>query len=72
MKKQWNTQGSDSPCEFCQTRFNDWYPVDDVMIKKGDTINGVDGGVFVNNWDNNEGHSTHCGCHCVPIYRVMS
>lgn len=59
-----------NPCEFCATRIGVWYPVDKVMVKKGEEITGINGGIFVNNWDNNQGHDLHASGKCVPIYRV--
>lgn len=62
---------SGNPCEFCLSRVDVWFPVKSVMIKKGATVTGVDGGTFVNNWDSNSGHDLHANGQCVPIYRVV-
>lgn len=61
-----------SPCEFCATRIGVWFPVKKTMIKKGDVVKGVDGGIFVNNWDNNGGHDLHANGACYPEYRVVT
>jgi len=63
---------SGNPCEFCLSRVGVWFPVKSIMVKKGDTVTGVDGGTFVNNWDNNAGHDIHANGACVPIYRVVT
>lgn len=61
---------SGNPCEFCLSRVGVWFPVRRIMVKKGEVVTGVDGGTFVNNWDNNSGHDLHANGQCVPIYRV--
>lgn len=63
---------SGAPCEFCLARVDKWFPVKSIMVKKGETVEGVDGGKFVNNWDNNSGHDIHANGKCVPIYRVVT
>lgn len=63
---------SGNPCEFCLARVDKWFPVKSTMVKKGETVTGVDGGTFVNNWDNNAGHDIHANGGCVPIYRVVT
>lgn len=63
---------SGNPCEFCLARVDKWFPVKKVMVKKGETVEGVDGGTFVNNWDSNYGHDLHANGGCVPIYRVVT
>lgn len=60
-----------SPCEFCATRIGVWFPVDKTMVKKGAEITGVDGGTFINKWDNNQGHDLHANGKCVPVFRVV-
>ena len=62
--------GSDQICEFCASRIGVWFPVDKTMVKKGAEVMGIDGGIFVNNWDNNDGHDIHPNGHCVPEYRI--
>jgi hypothetical protein len=69
LEKSMMTTGP-NPCEFCLSRVDAWYPVRDIMVPKGETVIGTDGGMFVNNWDNNEGHDLHANGLCVPIYRV--
>lgn len=63
---------SGNPCEFCLARVDKWFPVKKIMVKKGETVEGVDGGTFVNNWDSNYGHDLHANGGCVPIYRVVT
>jgi len=59
-----------SPCQFCATLIGVWFPVDNVMVQKGQIINGIDGGTFVNNWTDNSGHDLHANGRCYPVYRV--
>jgi hypothetical protein len=61
---------SGDPCEFCQVYIGTWRPVKSIMVTKGQIINGVDGGIMVNNWDINYGHDVHANGECYPIYRV--
>lgn len=63
--------GGANPCEFCLARVDKWFPVKKTMVKKGEIVTGVDGGTFVNNWDNNAGHDIHANGACYPIYRVV-
>lgn len=63
---------SANPCEFCLARVGKWFPVKEIMVKKGEIVEGVDGGSFVNNWDNNMGHDIHANGQCVPEYRVVT
>jgi phage portal protein BeeE len=60
----------DAPCEFCVSMIGNWITVDEYMVKKGDTIEGADGGKLVYTWDNNEGHGVHANDHCYPVFRV--
>lgn len=60
-----------NPCEFCRARANVWFPISAVMVEKGQELKGEDGGVMVNNWDNNFGHDIHANGQCVPQYRVV-
>lgn len=61
-----------NPCEFCQSFIGQWIPVKSVMIKKGETITGADGGTFVNNWQTNYCSDVHANGACVPEFRVVS
>ena len=40
------------------------------MLPKCEPIRGIDGGVFINNWDSNAGHDIHANGLCVPEYRI--
>ena len=59
-----------NPCEYCLAIAGQWFPVKDVMFPKGEPIIGIDGGVFINNWDSNAGHDIHANGLCVPEYRI--
>lgn len=63
---------SGNPCEFCRSFIGVWIPVKSVMIKKGQEVTGADGGLMVNNWDNNYCHDVHANGQCVPEFRVVS
>lgn len=62
--------GSDDPCEFCAAFIDNWQPLDEDMIRKDETITGVNGGILDYTWDTNEGHDVHANGHCVPQFRV--
>lgn len=60
---------SAEPCEFCQSLANKWIPVDGNFVVKGDTINGVDGGVMLNNYMDIKAADIHPHCLCRLKYR---
>ena len=60
---------SAEPCEFCQSLANNWIPVDGNFVDKGDTINGVDGGVMLNNYMDIKAADIHPHCLCRLKYR---
>lgn len=62
--------GADSPCQFCAVLLNRWVEVKEVFIAEGDAVIGADGGVYLNNFANNEGFDIHPNGHCLPQYRV--
>lgn len=70
-EKSMMTTGA-NPCEYCLARVDEWFPVDSVMVPKGATLVGVDGGIMINDWDDNEGHDIHPFGNCTPKYRVAA
>lgn len=70
IEKTMQHNGPDSPCEFCAARLGVWYPVDQSMVQKGEVVEGVDGGKYVNTWEDNFGNDIHANGHCTPIFRV--
>lgn len=60
-----------TPCQYCATFIDVWRTVGHVMSEKGSTVTGIDGGTFVNNWDNNHGHDIHPNGHCDPVFRLI-
>jgi phage portal protein BeeE len=70
VEKSMQHNGADSICEFCAARIGVWYPVDESMVKQGEIVTGVDGGQYVNNWEDNYGNDIHANGHCTPIFRV--
>lgn len=60
-----------NPCPFCSSLIGVWRTVGKTMVELGATVEGTDGGVFVNNWDDNKGHDIHPNGHCEPVYRIV-
>lgn len=60
-----------TPCEYCSAFIGVWRTVGTKMIEKGAVITGADGGIFVNNWDDNYGHDAHSNGKCEPVYRII-
>lgn len=70
IEKSMQHTGADSPCEFCAARLGLWYPVDESMVKQGEVVTGIDGGQYVNTWEDNFGNDIHANGHCTPVFRV--
>lgn len=70
IQKTMRHNGSDAPCEFCAARLGDWFPVDKSMVEEGEIVKGVDGGEYINTWEDNYGNDIHANGHCSPIFRV--
>lgn len=70
VEKVWTHGGSDSPCEFCQAMIGTVVDVDQAFVPEGGIINGVDGGIFTNNFVPMETCDAHPNCHCVETYKI--
>lgn len=68
--KIWIHSGSDKPCEFCQSLIGTKTKLSDVFVKDGGLVDGVDGGIFVNNWRSIDCGGLHANCHCLEDYEV--
>lgn len=71
VEKGFQHDGSDTPCEYCQTILQTWIPIDQLLLPKGDVLVGVDGGIMLNDFADNDGWDVHPNGHCVPIFRVV-
>lgn len=59
------------PCEFCATLIDKWVAVDEPILNLNEAIIGRDGGIFINNFAQNDGYDVHPNGHCHPKYRVV-
>lgn len=48
-----------SMCEFCAAINDQWVKVDQPLVELGQTIEGIDGGIFINNFVTNDGYDVH-------------
>jgi phage portal protein BeeE len=64
--------GSDSPCQFCAVLLERWVDVDQDFVLEGEAVMGADGGVYLNNFQANEGYDIHPNGHCSPQYRISA
>lgn len=62
--------GGDLPCEFCAVLLDRWVVVDQTFVLQGETIVGVNGGMYINDFTDNDGYDIHPNGHCSPQYRV--
>jgi phage portal protein BeeE len=56
-------------CEYCKALEGVWVAVDQPLLSIGESIVGVDGGILVNDFANNEGYDPHPNGFGVAIYR---
>lgn len=62
-KKEWRALGS-NPCEFCRAMDGTIINVDSIYVPKGSSIDGEDGGEYVNDYEDIENANAHSNCHC--------
>lgn len=56
-------------CQWCKALEGVWVRVDEPLLGLGDSLVGVDGGILVNDFANNEGYDPHPNGTGVAIYR---
>lgn len=59
------------PCEFCQAYEGIWFPLDDPMLGFGQAVQGVDGGLYVNDFATLEAGDIHPNGKGTVIYREV-
>lgn len=62
-KKEWRALG-DNPCEYCLAMNGTIIEIDEVFVPKGDSIEGEDGGEYVEDYEEVENANAHPNCHC--------
>lgn len=67
--KVWKTRSAE-PCEFCQAMDGHREVVTDSFLSKGDSITGVDGGIFMNDFVDMDTPSMHPNCNCEFVIEV--
>lgn len=71
VEKVWVHDGSDSPCEFCQAMIGTTVPLSNDFVAMNDTVIGVDGGQYLNNFVPIQVAELHPNGHCRQVYRVV-
>lgn len=71
IKKTWRVRGS-NPCEWCRALDGTTVDVDQNFINKGDTVTGVDGGTFTNDFVGAESADLHPNDECQIEYEVSA
>jgi phage portal protein BeeE len=66
--KIWHTNGD--ACEFCQAMEGKRELVSTSFLPTGDSVEGVDGGTFLNTFVNVNSASLHPNCHCYVTYEI--
>lgn len=72
LNKVWNVSDGSDPCEYCRAMNGTEKPVDQSFITVGGTIEGVDGGMLINDFVDVEVASAHPNCSCYLTYEVVS
>lgn len=67
--KVWRTVSAE-PCEFCKSMEGRRELVTDSFLPKGESVIGVDGGIFNNNFVDVDAADLHPNCHCRVKYEV--
>lgn len=70
LQKALTHTGSDSPCEFCAALIGKWESVDQPLVQLDESIVGIDGGIMINDFVQNDGYDPHPNGHCLLEYRV--
>lgn len=70
LRKVWNTSSSD-PCQFCAAMAGTSIGLDEPFVKLDETVVGVDGGTFLNDWRIREETTLHSNCNCFITYTVV-
>lgn len=71
VRKVWTHSGGDDPCEFCLTMIGTEIGLDQDFIPIGESVQGADGGVRVNDFTPVRTPGFHPHCHCRPTYVVV-
>lgn len=68
--KVWTTTGS-NPCPTCRALDGTRTPLREAFVPAGGTVEGTDGGVYVNNWVSADIASIHPNDECTITYEVV-
>lgn len=69
ISKIWNVSSSD-PCEFCASLDGTVISVEQNFVEKGDVIEGINGGIYNNDFTDTDTADAHPNCNCYTTYRV--
>lgn len=67
--KVWHRDPFSNSCEFCIAMDGVEKPLDSPFIKVGETIEGADGGILSNSYEDAEWAQAHPNCRCKLIFR---
>lgn len=67
--KVWHTNSGD-PCEFCSAMVGKKEVANESFLRKGESINGTNGGKLSNDFADIDTASMHPNCHCYIQYEV--
>lgn len=62
-QKEWRALGDD-PCQYCLAMDGTVVDVEQPYVSQGDSIEGTDGGEFVEDYEDVENANAHPNCHC--------
>lgn len=69
--KKWQSKQDSATCPYCLEMHGTTIDIDEVFVKKDDTVVGKDGSVFTNNWEDLNTASLHANCRCRQVYEVV-
>ena len=70
IQKVWQL-GNGDHCEYCRSLDGKAVGVSEDFVGKGETIEGVDGGSFVNDFGHMDVSTAHPNCSCYTTYKVV-
>lgn len=66
-----HSNSSSTPCEFCLSLEGKWYPTNEPFLSYGDSLTGIDGTIYVNDWADYQAGDIHPNGKGAMIYRVV-
>jgi phage portal protein BeeE len=66
-----HSNSSSTPCEFCLSLDGKWYSTNEPFLSYGDSLTGINGTIYVNDWADYQAGDIHPNGKGAMIYRVV-